>query len=228
MLGLITVNESSTLEDQFRRCLPEQVNMSSVHVPFHEVSYQGLVQMISHIPAAARTLAEDQPDVIAVACFTASCIRGNEIVNMVQQTVGIPAIVPSLEFVRILRLLGAKRIALVTCFASELRVMEQLFFHKNQINVVKFIETDSLQSDPVYVNEPEYDHILDRLRQIDLSDVEALVIDLPAFDIDPNFQEKLDRFINIPVLTQLRVLLWSALEQVSAPRDGCYLSRFLP
>lgn len=227
MLGLITVNEASTLEDQFRRCLPGQVNMATVHVPFREVSYQGLVEMIRHIPAAARTLAESHPDVIAVACFTASCIRGNEIVNTVQQTTGIPAIVPSLEFVRILRLLGAKRIAVVTCFASELRITEQLFFHSNQITVTKFIETDSLQSDPVHVNDQDCDRLLKALRQTDLSGIDALVIDLPAFYIDLEFQRQLDEFISVPVLTQLRVLLWSTLERVGASREGHYLTRFL-
>lgn len=116
MIGFIMMGGSASLETQIHRKLPEGVEMVTTRVPFHNVSYKGLLEMVDKIPEAARLLAEARPNIIAVTSFTGSCIRGQEMVNVIQQATGIPAIVPAPEFVRVLRLIGAKRIAIATCF----------------------------------------------------------------------------------------------------------------
>ena len=112
-------------------------------------------------------------------------------VNVIQQATGIPAIVPAPEFVRVLRLIGASHIAIVTCFETELRMLERVFFHNNGIEVVRFVST-------------------------------------ATFFISPELQRELERFIKVPVLNMVQVLLWSTLGWLGEPTDGLYISKFLP
>lgn len=229
MLGVIMMGGSASLETQFHRNLPENIEMATTRVPLRDVSYQGLLEMNEKIPDAARILAEARPSVIAVATFTGSCIRGSEMVNAIQQTTGIPAIVPSLEFARVLHLLRARRIALVTRFSSELRILERVFFQNNLIEIAKVVEVPPLQqADPFEVSRIDYSVLMERLRQADLSGAEAVLIDLPTCVLPPELQEELDHFIHVPVLTLMRVLLWSALKVIGAPTEGLYLHRYLP
>lgn len=229
MLGVIMMGGSASLETQFHRNLPETIEMATTRVPLRDVSYQGLLEMNEKIPDAARILAEARPSVIAVATFTGSCILGSEMVNTIQQTTGIPTIVPSLEFARVLRLLHAPRIALVTRFSSELRILEQVFFQNNLIDVAKVVEVPPLQeADPFEVSRIDYGVLVDKLRQADLSGVDAVLIDLPTCVIQPELERELSQFIHVPVLTLLRVLLWSALKRIGAPTEGLYLHRYLP
>lgn len=220
---------SASLETQIHRKLPEGVEMATTRVPFHNVSYKGLLEMVDKIPEAARILAEARPNVIAVTSFTGSCIRGREMVNVIQQATGIPAIVPAPEFVRVLRLIGASHIAIVTCFETELRMLERVFFHNNGIEVVRFVSTAALrETDPFQVSQIDYDLVLKQLRGVDFSGVEAVVVDLPTFFISPELQRELERFIKVPVLNMVQVLLWSTLGWLGEPTDGLYISKFLP
>lgn len=202
--------------------------MATTRVPFHQVSYQGLLEMTGQLPQAARILAETRPGVIAVASFTGSCLRGSEIVNMIQQATGIPTLVPALELARILNLLGAERIAMVTCFSQELRTLEQLFFKSRRIEIVKFLEAAAQPEDPFQVSRVDDEQILEQLRREDFRGVDAVVVDLPAFVIGPELQARLDRFLRVPVLNMARVLLWSALEAAGAPTGDLYLTKLLP
>ena len=56
--------------------------------------------------------------------MTGSCIKGNEIINVIQQHTGIPTVVPSLEFVNALHALNAPRVALVSIFSVELNILD--------------------------------------------------------------------------------------------------------
>lgn len=228
MLGFIMMGGSASLETQIHRDLPMGVEMATTRVPFHKVSYKGLLEMVDKIPEAAGILAEAHPNVIAVTSFTGSCIRGHEMVNVIQQTTGIPAIVPAPEFVKVLRRLNAKRIILVTCFTSELRMLEQVFFANHGMEVVRFVEPITIQGDdPFNVSLLDYGPIVERLKTEDYSDVDAVVVDVPTFCISRELQEELDRFIPVPILNMVRVLLWSALGYLGEPTDGLYLSRYL-
>lgn len=219
---------SAVLETHFHRVLPPDVEMATTRVPFHKVSYQGLLEMMDRIPEAARILSEARPNVIAVTSFTGSCIRGSEMVNEIQQATGIPAIVPAREYVRLLKRMNARRIAIVTCFNQELRMLEQIFFRNNQIEVKQFVAPAVFQGDdPFQISQLDHDLVLRCLREEDLREVDAVAVDLPTFILRPELQRQLEEFLPIPVLTMADVLLWSSLEKVGIPTDQLYLGKFL-
>lgn len=228
MLGFIMMGGSASLETQIHRALPEHVEMATTRVPFHNVSYKGLLEMVDRIPDAAKILAEARPSLIAVTSFTGSCIRGQEMVNVIQQTTGVPAIAPAPECVRILRRLGAKKIVMVTCFEHELRTLEQVFFSNHGIEILKFIEIEApTGDDPFQLSRVDHQQVVDRLRREDLGAAEAVIVDIPILLFTGELQEELDRFLRVPVLNMARILLWSALERLGENTDGLYLKRFL-
>ena len=228
VIGCIMMGGSAGLETELHRRLPPGVQMATTRVPFHQASYQGLLEMIGHLPDAARILAEARPNVIAVTSFTGSCIRGHEIVNVIEQCTGVPTVVPALEYAALLRELGAARVALATAFRSELRILEQLFFQEQGIQVEPVIQLDSPpEADPFSFGRVDYDALTALLRQTDLGGADALLVDLPAFTMNPQVQDALSRWPGLPVLSMIEALLWAACRHIGVPRDQLSLPRLL-
>ena len=228
MIGFIVMGGSAAMETYWHRHLPEGEEAATTRVPFHRATYRGLMEMTDRVPEAARILAEARPGVIALSSFTGSCIRGNELVNMIQQATGIPAVVPALETVRYLRLIQAERIALVTGFEQELRMLERVFFTNHQIEIPQIVELPPFAGeDPYPISQVDYGLVLRRLRQADIRNVDAVVVDLPTFVIEGAVQDEVERLIQVPVLSMPQVLLWAALERTGASTEHLSLTKFL-
>lgn len=127
LIGLIVMGASASIEKEFHKNVPDQVQITTTRVPFGEVSYNGFLEVTRKCPDAAKLLMEAQPDVIAITSFLGGCIRGNELVNTLQQMTGIPALMPSSEMVRVLRQIKARRIAIVSIFSNEFCLLERMF-----------------------------------------------------------------------------------------------------
>lgn len=226
VIGFITMGGPS-LETELFRSFPQGLEIVSTRVPFPEVTYARLLEMTERVPEAARILAEARPGVIAVTNFIASCIRGKEMVNLIEQATGIPAIVPATEYVAILRTMGARTIAIASCLSNELQIVEQLFFDEYHIRVGRIIQlAEPGQIDPMAISLLNRNEAAYKIAQADLSQVDAVIVDMPLFRITPQACAMLDRH-PIPILTLTQVLLWSTFKKVGAPREGLYLSRFL-
>lgn len=138
------------------------VEVATTRVAFEEVSYLGLLSMVAQLPAAARLLLSARPRVFAIPSMTGSCIKGNEIINVIQQHTGIPTVVPSLEFVNALHALNAPRIALVSIFSVELNILEKLFFATHGIDVRHIIRIEEqIGSEPSQLVPIDYGMYLD-------------------------------------------------------------------
>ena len=228
VIGYIMMGGSAVLETELHRHLPEDVEMATTRVPFSSVTYNGLLEMTDKLPEAARILAEARPNVIGITNFIASCFRGKEMANLVQQAVGIPVVVPSQEYVSVLNAMGIRRIVLASCFDPKLRLLEELFFDENKITVDQILELETPdRPDPFAVSRIDDLRAAETIRQAELLEAEAILVDLPTFRITPEVFAALSRYQNIPILSLAQVLLWSTFERVGAYREGLYLSRFL-
>lgn len=229
VIGVIIMSGSARLETYLHRCLPKGVDMATTRVPFDSVSHEGLLHMIEAIPDAARTLSEAIPDIVIITSFTASCIKGQEICNIIQQATGAPVVTPAAGFIDALQRLHAHNIAIVSAFSQELNLLEKMFFYQNHIHVTKFCPVECISPpDPRIVSMIEPQEVLKTLRQSDFSDVDAILIDVPIFLLTPDMQAAISRLTSLPVLTMSEVLLWSCLKKLGVPRDDLYLLRFLP
>ena len=229
VIGVLIMGGSARLETYLHRSLPQNIEMATTRIPFASVSSEGLVEMIDAIPDAARILSEALPDLVVVTNFTASCLKGKEMCNMIQQAAGVPALVPCTEFVEALRLLNAKNIAVVSAFSPELNLLEKLFFYEHQINVCAFHHVECMSpNDPVAVSFIETEQVMHTLRTADFSGVDAILIDVPIFLLTTEVQQALSALTKRPVLTMAEILLWSCFRRLGAPCGDLYLSRFLP
>lgn len=215
VIGLIAMGTSAAVETYFHRHIPPQVEVATTRVAFEDVSYLGLLSMVAQLPAAARLLLSAGPSVFAIPSMTGSCIKGNEIINVIQQHTGIPTVVPSLEFVNVLRELNAPRIALVSIFSSELNILEKLFFATHGIDVRHIIRIEEqIGSEPSQLVPIDYGMYLNVIAGRMPDDAEAVVVDHPLFVLEGEQRHAYAERLGKPILSTNEVLLHAALRRM--------------
>ncbi|WP_251386635.1 aspartate racemase/maleate isomerase family protein [Mediterraneibacter agrestimuris] len=228
LIGLIVMGASASIEKEFHKNVPDQVQITTTRVPFGEVSYNGFLEVTRKCPDAAKLLMEAQPDVIAITSFLGGCIRGNELVNTLQQMTGIPALMPSSEMVRVLRQIKARRIAIVSIFSNEFCLLERMFFENMDISVVQSINmSETMETNPYTVVNICYEDMMEHLKAADFSDVDAVVFDHPMLDLNSGIGKELEKMIPVPFFSTTQVLLYSALKRVGEHTGHLFLSKFL-
>lgn len=182
VIGLICVGVSAPIEHYFHLNVPEGVNVTSTHVPLTDISREGMQEMISRLPEAVRLLSEAKPSVLVILNFTASCLMGQEMINVLQQTAGVPVIVPGKAYVDFLRRRGLTRLGLVSTFGVELNMAERIFFEQNGIRVtsIKSVWSRSALL-PDEIGHVDRSVIDDYIRQTAKEDVDAILVDYPLF-----------------------------------------------
>lgn len=228
VIGLITgdTRGSVSAEREFHQQLDGVADVATTRVPILQVSYSTLDKMMGGLPAAAQILAGCDASVIVWTSMSGSCLRGQEMVNLLEQTAGIPVLVPSIEFVNCLRELDARRIALVSPHGVELSLLEKIFFDKNGIDVVKVVQLlENFDGDVRSVDRITPDEILSCVRRADFRDVDAVVFDNPACALLPII-EALDLHIQRPILPHNQVLMRAALRRLGLPAESIFISPY--
>ena len=173
--------------------------------------------MVAQLPAAARLLLSARPRVFAIPTMTGSCIKGNEIINVIQQHTGIPTVVPSLEFVNALHALNAPRVALVSIFSVELNILEKLFFATHGIDVRHVIRIEEqIGSEPSQLMPIDYGMYLDIIAGQMPDDAEAVVVDHPLFVLEEEQRSVYAERLGRPILFTNEILLDAALRRMEA------------
>lgn len=225
-IGLIVMSASAKIERTFHNTVPDGIDVVVSRVPFHNLSYDGLMSMISKMPETAKTLMEARPYVIVVPSFTASTIKGVEIVNLLQQTTGVPVLVPALEYLKVFKELGVSKIGLVSVHSSELILVEKAFFSSHNIAVEQVVQVDTkVNVDPYLISDIPVENLVDATLKADFSNVDAVVFDNSYFNLHPHM-EKLDEAIGRPLLHPNGVLLRAALKLIGAPTSHLFLDKY--
>ncbi|SHJ79722.1 hypothetical protein [Hespellia stercorisuis] len=230
VVGVINVINtlSTVIEQEFRRGMPENVELVMSYAPLEVVSYEGLMGFLDSLPDRVEELAQSNPDIIVVPSMTGSCIRGFEIVNILEQCSGLPVIVPSLEMEKLLKRIGADKIAIVSAFGVELGLIEQLFFGNHGIEVTKMINVfDDPSENREIIDQIDSHLILEKVKQADFGDVKAVIFDSPTYRLRPIIDE-VRRYIKVPMLSVNQVLLYSTLEKLGLSVSELPITEFFP
>lgn len=228
VIGLITgdTRGSISAEREFHQQLSGVADVATTRVPLFQISYGSLEKMMEGLPAAAQILAGCDASAIVWNSMSGSCLRGQETVNLLEQKVGIPVLVPSVEFVNCLHELDAKRIALVSPHGVELSLLEKIFFDKNGIDVIKVVQLlENFDGDVRNVDRITPDEILTCVKQADFQDVDAVVFDNPACALLPIITE-LDLHIKKPILPHNQVLMRAALRRVGVSTASIFIDPY--
>lgn len=228
VIGMIVMGASAAVESEFHKNVPDHIQIATTRVPIGEVSYDGLKTMTNALPDAARLLMETCPDMIIVTNMTGSCIRGAEIVNLLQQTTGIPVLAPPFEFVRLLRSIGAEKIAIASSFDRELNLAESMFFENHGFQVSRILPAQTyFGKDPFSLGQINYPELKAAMEHQDYSDIDAVIFDHPVMNLHTGIEKHLEQIIAVPFFSINQVLLYSALQRVHEPADHLFISKFL-
>lgn len=231
VIALVEPGPSPAAEREFHEFSHEKAEILTTRVLFDRMTDGGLSDMIERLPNTIQTIVGARPEIIALNSFTGSCLKGTEMVNMVQQLTGALAIAPAPEMARCLHLLGARRIALVSAFGTDFNMLERIYFSSQNIDIAPLIsisfEADRFRAeDPYLISRIPPSIIMERVRAADLSGADALVLDSPTFALKEVIKE-LSAFVKIPILSANQVMLYSALSHIGAPTDHLLISPYL-
>ena len=228
VVGMVVMGASASVEQEFHKSVPDQVQIVTARVPLGEVSYEGLREMTDRLPEVVGILMGARPDMIAITNMTGSCIRGNEMVNTLQQITGVPVLLPPFEFVQALKLIGAKQIAIASTFARELNLVERLFFENRDIQVTDIINLrERYDKDPYTIGEIDYEAIVETMMGRDYSGVDAVIFDHPIMNLNTGVEKELEKILPVPFFSINQVLVYSVLERIGESTDHLYISKFL-
>lgn len=221
VIGLIVMGASAGIEREFHRRVPDDIGIVTTRVPFEDISEQGLLKMIEKLPEASLLLLEAKPDVIVVTSASGSYMKSEEIINTIQQTTGVPVIIPSMEYVKILKSIHAGKIAIISTLGQELQLLERMFYHNRNISVDKIISVEGVKTyDPYSVRNLDKESILEKIKETEFSDMEAVIFDHPLINLNSSWGTEVKKYIKIPMLSLIDVLIESALSK--AEKNSVY------
>ena len=213
VIGLVTMGNSALIEHYFHLHAPGDILVTSTRVPFREVSRAGMEEMISHLPAAASLLHDANPSVLVIPNFTASCLMGQEMINVLQQTVGIPVVVPGKAYINVLRRNNCKSLAILSSFSLELNMAERIFFERNGIHITRIEPlTHNFALLPNETVELDPDILRAGIQTLHPLAADAVLIDSPLFFPTSELEAALS--LNVPLLSMCPILLDEAIQIV--------------
>ena len=123
-IGRISPSPETVGAEEWRRSMPDGVCLVETRTLIHDVTFEGLTEMVKHVERAAAELASAEVDLILQAGTAAAFFRGIgydlELINRITATTGIRATTTLTAVVAALRELGARRLSVVTPYLSEI------------------------------------------------------------------------------------------------------------
>jgi maleate isomerase len=165
--------------------------------------------------ATADVLAPE-PLVVTYACASASFVggmTGERALTSSMLAAGAPAATTtSGGLVSALRVLGLRRIAVVTPYIDSVTERLLTFLSEHGVEVVSSVGLGLLD----HIWKVGYGEIVQAVTEVDVPDADGLFIsctNVPTYDIIG----PLERWLNKPVLTANQVTVWSALREIGSP-----------
>lgn len=228
IVGLVTGNSRGSVnaEQEFHQQLAGLVDVATTRIPLYRISYGDLDKMIDNLPGAAEMLTDSGASIIVWNSVSGSSLHGQETANLLEQRVGVPVLLPSIEFVNSLRELGARRIALVTPHGVELSLLEKIFFDRNDIEVRKVIHlVENTGGDVFKIDKVTGADVLAEVQKRNFDDVDAVVFDSPTCSIYAIARE-LEAHTGRPLLPHNQILMRSALRRLGLPTDRIFIDAY--
>lgn len=227
-IGLITMGNSASIERGFHDTVPKDIGVVTTRIPFQLISRAALLEMLENIPGTVRLLMQARPDVIVIPSASGSYLKGNEIVNTIHQISGLPVVIPSQQYSKLLKKIDATRIMLISSFTVELSMLAEVYFDSCGITVADTIHIGNLSNIDPYFIAIDHRQVLEKVSKCDFSGVDAVIFDNPDFRFHPDILSVLEQYIKIPMFNLAQIMLFGALESIGESTDHLYIAKFLP
>jgi maleate isomerase len=216
-IGLLVPEVNTTMEMDFHRFAPRGVSVHVSRVPYDEVeaSVDSLSGMVKNVTKAAKEVARARVDIICFGCTSASFFRGRgwdeELIKVMTEIGGIPAITTSTAMLEALKTLNIQKLSVATPYPDEINEKLRVFLTDNGFQVKKI---EGLLMKDVWDHAKVSSEIIYNLaRRVNVPEAESVFISctqLRAVDVI----EELERDIQKPVVTAVQASLWMTLRKV--------------
>jgi maleate isomerase len=211
------------LDRELWRWAPEHVSLYLTRLPFVPVpvtiEMASALADIDILSRATRDVLAPEPLVVAFACASGSFVHGTEGERRLNASIlgaGAPAATTtSGAMVESLRLLDARRIAVVTPYIDSVTDRLLTFLGEHGIETVSSISLGLMN----HIWKVDYSEVVAAVRAVDRPEAEAVYIsctNVPTYDIIA----PLERIIGKPVLTANQVTMCSALRSMGSQANG--------
>lgn len=228
-IGVIVSPPNTVVEGEFPRMAPDGVSVHTARLGRPEGTAANLggdvvLQTNQDLPRAAASLAELKLDVVVFAHTAGSMLRGPdydaELVAMLEETAGCPAITTASAVVALLRASGVARLALLTPYPEEMTLAEIDFLEK-ALPDLKVVSHRSMgMATGLAIGDLEPTVAYQESRKVNTWEADGLFLsgtNWRTIDVI----EDMEADLGIPVFTANQVTMWATLRRLGiAPKPG--------
>jgi len=211
-LGLIVPSSNTTMETEFRRVLPSEIDLHTGRMKLKAVTVEALVEMEKSAVAEALKLADALVDVIGYGCTSGSLVKGlhhdKEIVAKIERATGIRTITTAGAVIEALKAVESRKVAVATPYINEINTLEKEFLEGNGFEVLDIRGLGIVENIKIGLTENKI--VMDLVRSLDHENASAIFIsctNLPTMTVIKGLEEELQK----PVISSNTATLWSML-----------------
>ena len=215
-IGLITLASDFRIEKDFNHVIHNSdidLFVNRIHC-YNPLTNETLKKMADDITDVTKEILPDQKlDCVAYGCTSGSIAAGYESIfekiNKAKPNTKVTT--PITAAIKGLKKLDIKKISIFTPYTSEInKAVEDYFLNeKFEVNELTYFDIAS----DLDIGKVDQDHLYDVLKNIDLSNSDALFVSCTALPV-LTLIDDLEKKINKPVLSSNQVLIWDSLRQI--------------
>jgi len=213
-IGRISPSPETAGAEEWRRALPEGVCLVETRTLIHDVTSEGLTEMIKQVERAALELASARVQVILQAGTAAAFFRGlghdADLIRRIAAVTGITATTSMTAVVDALRALGIRRPAIATPYIREMDEKLAEVLRQSGFEIAAMKGLGIRQSIDMGDLEPEAAYAIARATVAAAEKPDGILISCGNFR---TFEiiERLEEECSLPVVTSNQAGLWRAL-----------------
>lgn len=216
-LGLIVPSNNTTVEPEFSRMVPDEVDCFATRTMIVETDDPALkartiLDMHARIDDAAREVASLEADAIGYVCTSGSFLDGDDsdraVCARLTDATGVPTVTTSTAVVVALRTLGIRRVALATPYITQVSGGLRAYLEDAGFEVAAHRDLELLSNLAKGRLGPEASEEL--VRGMDLGDADGVFISCTNWRT-VEAVDALERDLDIPVVSSNLATLWLML-----------------
>lgn len=217
-IGMMLPNRNMVAEPDAQAILPAGVSIHTTRLRLQGTTREDLLGMADGVEAAAQLLGAAPLGLIVFHCTAVSTFdpaMGDSLVARIERSSGIPAIATSQALLAALRVLGARRIVMLTPYPQSINDAEVAFFAHHGVDVIREVGLNLPAAVSTASVAPQ--EWFERMLAMKRADADAYFLSCTNIRAVAVI-ESLERALGAPVITSNQAMLWHALRK-SGIRD---------
>jgi maleate isomerase len=227
-IGVMVPSTNTTCEADFQMVVPRPftVHGQRLWLTNDALGEEGMIRMNAEIESGARYLATARVDAISYGCTTGSFFKGpgwdREMITLIEETAGVPAVATSPSVVAALRSFGARRISVATPYPEWNNQRLRAYLAAQGFEVLNLeAEPEAARAGNQGINDQDPAVIVEFASRACRPDADALLCSCTAWR-SVEAVEEIERRTGKPVVTSNQASIWMTLRRLGhhAPIAG--------